>query len=98
MSSPYLDFQRDGLKKIIDFGKTLCRLVLTFKPIIIVKYADKPTIMALIVAIEAVCALLPDAQNDFLELDLNQSEPPVDTGEMAGIDPTAPPALPPDFT
>lgn len=98
MTSPYIDFQRDGMKKIIDFGRTLCRLVQTFKPIIIVKYADKPTIIALIVAIESVCALLPEAQNDFLALDLNQSEPPEDTGEMSGIDPAAPPAPDPNLT
>lgn len=98
MPSPYDDYQKTGLDKMLALAKTLCRLVLTFKIIILAKFPDSLPIQALITAIEGLCALIPEAETEFRQWQLDQTLPPDDASENAGIDPDAPEALPPDYT
>lgn len=83
---------RDGLDKLVALGKALCRIVQLFKPILLKKYNDNATIVALIVAIEGVCLLLPDVENEFL-VEGGTNDVPLDTPEeIVGINPGLPPA------
>lgn len=88
--------KRDGMTTIINLGKTMCRLVLSFKPVILAKYSTVPSIVALLSAIEAVCELLPAAESDWYDPSGDNTIPSDDPSEIAGIDPEAPapPPLP----
>ena len=90
MPTPYSDYKRDGLTKLLKLGHFLCQTVSTFKAIIEAKYANEPRIIALLTAIEAVCALLPDAQTAMSEFAPDDDVPPTDTTTIAGINPDAP--------
>jgi len=89
---------RDGLDKIVKLGKAICALVATFGGLLITKYPDNPRITALLTAIAAVCALLPEIQSEFL-MESGLNEEPLETpSEINGINPALPPAEAPDFT
>jgi hypothetical protein len=83
---------RDGLDKLVRLGKLLCKTVLLFTPILLAKYPGNELIKDLIAAINVVCQLLPDVENEFLaEEGLNDI--PSDTPELIpGINPGLPPA------
>jgi len=86
---------RDGLDKLVKLGKLMCATVVAFTPLLKAKYPDNTTIDALIVAIAAVCTLLPDVENEFL-MEGGTNEIPTDTPELIpGINPGLP-AAPPD--
>lgn len=91
MSQPYEDFQRDGFDKLLKLGKALCKLVLAFAPVIRGKYAGNAAIIALLVAVENLCPLIGDAETEFRAFGTDDPLPPVDTGDIAGINPSAPP-------
>ena len=83
---------RDGLDKLVKLGKVLCRTVQAFSPILLKKYPDNPTIIALLAAINGVCLLLPDVENEFL-IEEGANDIPVDTPELIpGINPGLPAA------
>jgi len=89
---------RDGLDKLVKLGKAMCNTVALFAPILIGKYPDNTTITALLAAIQGVCALLPDVENTFL-VETGDNTIPNDNPELvAGINPDAPAAIPPDIT
>lgn len=94
MPSPYSDFKRDGLDKIIKLAQVLCRLVLAFKAVIEDKYSGYPVIIALLASIESLCDLLPEAKTAFDSIGAEDDPFPEDTGDLAGINPLASP--PPD--
>lgn len=52
---------RSGANQFMAFAKTMCRLVNVSGPIIRVRYADRPALIAVLDAAEGVCALLPQA-------------------------------------
>lgn len=93
--SPYAEYRRDGMNKLLDIARTLCAIVQTFGAIIRSKYADYPNIIALLTAIDAVCALIPDAQADFDAIGFDDPAFPADPQAIEGIDPSAP--APPDI-
>jgi hypothetical protein len=97
MSTPYEDYQKTGLKKMIELAKVLCRLVQTFEVIIRAKFPDSVPIIALLDAIAVLCTLIPAADADFQAYALVTTPMPEDAAEIAGIDPTAPPAEDPDL-
>lgn len=83
---------RDGLDKLVDLGKVMCRTVGLFTPILLKKYPDSATIQALLAAINGVCLLLPDVENEFL-IDEGGNEIPSDNPELTpGINPGLPAA------
>lgn len=87
---------RDGLDKLVKLGKVMCRTVAAFTPILIKKYPDNPTIIALLSAINGVCLLLPEVENEFLTEE-GTNDIPLETPEdIPGINPGLPdaPALP----
>lgn len=97
-TNPLADRAKDGLPEMLKLARRMCLLVQQYKPVIVAKFGSNAIIMGLIVAIEVVCGLLPDAINEFVELDSDLSEPPADTGDIPGINPSAPPDQPPDLT
>lgn len=83
---------RDGLDKLVAVGKVLCRTVQAFTPILMKKYPDNATIIALLAAINGVCLLLPDVENEFL-IEGGTNDIPLETPELIpGINPGLPPA------
>lgn len=97
MTSPYADVKRDGMNSLLKFAKLLCAIVQSFGAVIRSKYADNPAIIALVTAIDAVCALLPEAQAEFAEFPSDDGLPPSDPSEALGIDENAPPAPDPEI-
>lgn len=89
---------RDGLDKLIKLAKAMCTTVALFAPLLQRKYPDNPTIIALIAAIATVCALVPETEAEFLMSGGNNDPIIEDPDNIAGIDPTAPPAPSPDIT
>lgn len=88
----YQNTKRDGTNKLINLAKALCRLVATFKPIILNKYKDNANILALLAAIDTVCQIVPEAEAEFMDLQ-GQNDPIVsDPENTPGLDPSAPPA------
>jgi hypothetical protein len=88
----YANRQKDGMNKLIGLAKALCRLVLTFAPVIRAKFPDSAPIIALIDAIEALCPLISEAELDAM-LYSGENDPIVTSPENTpGIDPSAPPA------
>lgn len=86
---------RDGLDKLVKLGKLLCRTVQVFTPILLKKYPDNELIKDLIAAINAVCLLLPDVENEFLVKTGDNSDPLDDPESVPGINPGLPPAVDP---
>lgn len=97
MTSPLADFKRDGMTKLVGLAKVMCKTVTTFKPVILAKFGSNLAIVALIEAIEGVCTLLPEAENEFLAIHVDSTPPPADPADIAGLDPDAWEALPPDY-
>lgn len=95
--NPLATRAKDGLPELQKLARRMCLLVQLYKPVIVAKYGDNLVIMGLIVAIEVVCGLLPEVENEFAMLDNDLSLPPADTGDTAGIDPSAGDDYPPDY-
>lgn len=87
---------RDGLDKIVILAKVLCRLVQSFTAILLKKYPNNTTITALLAAINTLCLLIPDVENEFL-VEGGTNEIPLDSPELIpGINPGLPPAPDPE--
>jgi hypothetical protein len=97
MTSPYLDFKRDGVDKLLRLAKGLCVLVQSFAHIIRSKYSGNVAIIALLTAVEGVCALLPDAQAEFDAFGSEDASFPSDPSTLNGINPSAGEAPEPDI-
>lgn len=95
--NPLAQRERDGLTEIQKLAIRMCALVQRYKPIIAAKYGSNLVIMGLILAIEVVCGLLPDFQQEFTALTLDSTLPPSDPSEILGINPSAPLDYPPDY-
>ena len=54
-------FKRNGVGTIMAIAKTACRIVSLYGPRAKLAYSDIPVIVALIVALEGICPLLPPA-------------------------------------
>jgi len=86
---------RDGIDKLVKLGKLMCATVAAFAPLLLKKYPDNDTIIALLAAINAVCLLLPDVENEFL-IEEGTNDIPLETPELIpGINPGLPPAVDP---
>lgn len=88
---------KDGLKKLITLAKAMCATVAAFSALLLKKYPDNELIAALLVAIQGVCALIPEVESEFLETTGDNSDPLENPDGIPGIDPGADPALPPDY-
>ena len=98
MTSPYADWKRDGLDKLMKLARLVCALVSQFAHIIRSKYAGNPAIIALLTAAEGLCELLPAAQAEFDAMPADDPAYPSDPSTLNGIDPSAPPAPEPDIS
>jgi hypothetical protein len=97
-TSPYDDYKKTGVNKMLALAKTLCRLVQMFRVIIVAKFPESGAIYALLIIIDQLCELLPEADAEFKAYN-DSLVPPADTSEeTGGYDPSAPEALPPDYT
>ncbi len=89
---------RDGIDKLVKLAKALCRTVQLFTPLLLKKYPDNELIQTLLTAINGVCLLIPEVENEFLiEEGLNE-DPLENPEEVNGINPSLPPAPAPDLT
>lgn len=89
---------RDGLKKLITLAKAMCATVAAFSALLLKKYPGNETIAALLTAIAAVCALIPEVESEFI-VNTGDNDPILDDpGLTPGIDPSAPPAPDPGLT
>jgi hypothetical protein len=95
MPSPYADWKKDGLKKLINLARLLCALVNKFAHIIESKYSSNPAILALLTAAKALCAALPEAIIELDAFGYEDPAPPLDPSMLPGINPEAP--EPPDI-
>lgn len=95
--NPYATRDKDGLPELTKLAYRMCALVTRYKPVILAKYSSNLAIMALVTAIEVLCGLLPEAKQAFNAIDDDLTIPPADTGDITGIDPSAPEDFPPDF-
>lgn len=92
MSVNYAAMQRDGMTTIIRLAKALCKIVSAVKHIIQGKFPDSEPILVLLAAIEALCPLIADAEMAAIEMGGDNDVPLENPDEIAGIDPTRPPA------
>lgn len=83
---------RDGLDKLVKLGKLMCATVAAFSPLLLKKYPDNDTIKALLAAIGAVCAMLPDVEAEFLEDGGDNSDALENPEDINGINEGLPPA------
>lgn len=60
---------RSGGNKFLLLANTMCRLVRASGPIIRVRYADRPSLLAVLTAAESVCELLPAAMDEQATMD-----------------------------
>lgn len=98
MTSPYADYEKSGYKKMLDLAKVLCRLVNQWAVVITAKYGENIAMMALLTAVQGLCELLPEADAAYQSESLVTTPPPSDVENIAGFDPSAPPAEAPDYT
>lgn len=98
MTNPYASYQKDGVDKLLQLCKAMCRIVQAWEPVIREKYADNTAIIALLEVTLELCSLLPAADAAFKEISLDQTLPPADPSETLGINVDAPPASAPDIT
>lgn len=98
MTNPYADYQRDGMDRLLALCKAMCRIVQAWEVVIREKYGDNTAIINLLEATLTLCDLLPEADAAFKAISLDQTLPPSDPSEIAGINPDAPASVPPDFT
>lgn len=98
MSSFYGDREKTGYKKMLDLAKVLCRLVNDFEAIIRGRFPDSLPILALLDAIKALCLLLPEAEDAFLQETTNVAPPVASPEDTPGYDPSSPDPVDPEFT
>lgn len=97
MAVNYANIERDGMTKIIQLAKALCKIVNAVSHIIKGKFPDSPAISVLIEAILALCPLIADAELEAIEYG-GGNDVPLDTpSEINGINPSRPPADAPDI-
>ena len=96
--NPYASYQKDGVDRLLQLCKALCRIVQAWEPVIREKYGDNTSIIALLDVCLEMCALLPAADQAFKAISLDQTPPPADPSETLGINVDAPPASAPDIT
>lgn len=89
---------RDGIDKLVKLAKALCRTVQLFTPLLLKKYPGNELIQTLLTAINGVCLLIPEVENEFLEPEGLNTDPLADPDGTPGINPSLPPAEEPDFT
>lgn len=83
---------RDGIKKLVTLAKAMCATVAAFTPLLLKKYPNNATIAALLAAIQGVCALIPEVENEFL-IDTGENDVPLeDPSLIPGINEGLPPA------
>jgi hypothetical protein len=97
MTSPYADYEKSGYKTLLNLAKTLCRLVNQWQPIIAAKYGDNIAMMALLTAVVGLCELIPAADSEFKAANLVTTPPAENVEDIAGFDPSAPPAEDPEL-
>lgn len=97
MTNPYASYQRDGMDKLLQLCKAMCRIVQAWEAVIREKYGENVALIALLDATLELCALLPAAETAFAAISLDQTPPPADPSNTAGINPAAPPAQPADI-
>lgn len=90
MASPYADYKKDGMDRLLKLGRALCALVLTFAPVIRGKYGANVAIIALLTAVENLCPLIGDAEAEFLALGSDDPPIPSDPSTLTGINASAP--------
>lgn len=98
MTNPYASYEKDGYKTLLNLAKTLCRLVNQWQPIISAKYGDNIAMMALLTAVIGLCELIPAADGAFIEATLIPTPPAENVEDIAGFDPSAPPAEDPELS
>lgn len=98
MTNPYADYQRDGVDRLLQLCKAMCRIVQAWEAVIREKYGDNEAIITLLDTTLSLCALLPAADAEFKAISLDQTLPPADPSEAAGINPDAPAPSAPDIT
>lgn len=96
MTSPYADWKKDGLNTLLKISRSICAVMTKWGGVIKDKYADQPDIVAMVVALEVVCGLLPAAQAEYDAFPSDDGLPPSDTSTILGIDPSAPPTGDPE--
>lgn len=96
--NPYTTYQKDGVDRLLQLCKAMCRLIQQWEPVIREKYGDNTQIIALLETCLELCALLPAADASFKAISTDMTPPPSDAGETAGINPDAPDAVDPDIT
>ena len=89
---------KDGLKKLITLAKAMCATVAAFSALLLRKYPGNETIAALLTAIGAVCALIPEVESEFIEVTGDNSDPLEDPAGTPGVDNSAEQSYPPDYT
>lgn len=89
---------RDGMDKLINVAKTLCLTIQAFAPILVKKFPDSPLIPLLITAIQGVCALIPELEQEFTETTFTNDVPLSDPESIIGTNPEREQAYPPDYT
>lgn len=96
-ANPYADYEKTGFKRLLDLAKLCCKLVGQWEVVIRAVFPDSLAILALLEAVKELCLLIPAADAEYLEA-TTQAAPPSDVVEdTAGFDPSAPPAVDPDF-
>ena len=98
MTNPYADYKRDGMDRVLTLLKAVCRIIQQWEAVIREKYGDNTAIINLLDLTLELCALLPAADAAFAAISLDQTAPPADPSEAAGINPDAPAPVAPDFT
>ena len=96
--NPYETYQKDGVDRLLQLCKAMCRIVQAWEAVIRAKYGDNESIIALLDVTLELCALLPAADSAFKAISTDTTLPPSDAGETAGINPDAPAAVDPDIT
>jgi hypothetical protein len=61
---------RSGGSQLLNFAKTMCRLVNAAAPAIRLRYPDRTALLAVLTAAEGVCELLPAAMQEAYEADV----------------------------
>lgn len=89
---------RDGIEKLLKLMKALCATIALFAPLLLKKFPDSPLIPILITAIQGVCALIPELENEFTEITWTNDVPLDTPEETIGINPDAEQSYPPDWT
>lgn len=87
---------RDGGEKIVKLAKALIVLVQVWANVLIKKYGAESAIGLLITAILALGNLLPDAEDQVLDIGGNNAPVLDDPTTIAGVDVDAPPPPEPD--